>query len=299
MTNSNSEPSLAALAERISQVEREQELRRKNIAWLKQYFDELKQDFNNRPELVEVQNLHQEIVNLTAQFADLQQCLNKSYNGSENLQVCENSNDVKILDDAEIVKEFFDRVERQQNQVDLIEKVAEVENIDVGEIERENEVDVVVEETQDIKDISVDAQEFWRRYEAGERDFTAINLAGVDLSGQTLADEVNLSQANLSNAILTDVNWSNLNLRGANLRGANFANSNLSRANLSHANLCGAALAPEDLSGVNLTSADLRGADLSDANLENANLKDANISGANLENTNLSGAIMPDGTTHN
>lgn len=80
MTNSNSELSLATLAERISQVEREQDLRRKNIAWLKQYFDELKQDFNNRPELVQVQNLQQEIVNLTAQVADLQQRLNESYN---------------------------------------------------------------------------------------------------------------------------------------------------------------------------------------------------------------------------
>jgi serine/threonine protein phosphatase PrpC len=77
MNTSDSELNLASLADRISQVEAEQNLRRKNISWLKQYFDELKQDFNNRPELVEVQNLQQEIINLNAQVADLQQRLNE------------------------------------------------------------------------------------------------------------------------------------------------------------------------------------------------------------------------------
>ncbi|MFM7370953.1 MAG: hypothetical protein ACKO2Z_24830, partial [Sphaerospermopsis kisseleviana] len=110
---------------------------------------------------------------------------------------------------AEIVKQFFERVDKQQNQGELIEKAGEVENVDVGESEEEKEVDVVFEETEDSRnfndlefkiervmwlvnrmytaeedyqDIAVSAEEFWQRYEVGERDFTGINLAGLDLS---------------------------------------------------------------------------------------------------------------------
>ena len=41
----------------------------------------------------------------------------------------------------------------------------------------------------------VTAEEFWERYEAGERDFTGINLSGANLSGAYLI------QANLCGAI--------------------------------------------------------------------------------------------------
>ncbi|MCC5641621.1 hypothetical protein LC607_01330 [Nostoc sp. CHAB 5824] len=55
MNSSNSEVTLESLASRISQLELEQDLRRKNIAWLKQYFNKFKQEFNNRTELEQIE----------------------------------------------------------------------------------------------------------------------------------------------------------------------------------------------------------------------------------------------------
>ncbi|MEH2170042.1 MAG: hypothetical protein V7K41_26005 [Nostoc sp.] len=57
MNSPNSELTLESLASRISHLELEQDLRRKNIAWLKQYFDEFKQEFNNRLELQQIEIL--------------------------------------------------------------------------------------------------------------------------------------------------------------------------------------------------------------------------------------------------
>jgi len=55
MNSPNSQLTLESLASRISQLEVEQDLRQKNIAWLKQYFDEFKQQFNNRTELEQIE----------------------------------------------------------------------------------------------------------------------------------------------------------------------------------------------------------------------------------------------------
>lgn len=140
MNTSDSELNLASLADRISQVEAEQNLRRKNIAWLKQYFDELKQEFNNRSELDQIQTMQHKIVQLTTQVAELQQCLNLSSNMSEDLNEGENLTEIKTIDDAEIVKEFFERVERQESQGVLIEKEVVIKNVDIDEIEKDEEI---------------------------------------------------------------------------------------------------------------------------------------------------------------
>lgn len=70
---------------------------------------------------------------------------------------------------------------------------------------------------EEAKEKPVSAGEFWRRYKAGERDFSGINLAGVNLSKSTLADGVNLSKANLSNSNLIQVKWNKVNLIDVNL----------------------------------------------------------------------------------
>ncbi|MBD2570299.1 pentapeptide repeat-containing protein [Anabaena lutea] len=313
MNTSDSELNLASLADRISQVEAEQNLRRKNIAWLKQYFDELKQEFNNRPELDQIQTMQQEIVQLTAQVAELQQCLNLSSNiMSEDLNEGENLTEIKTIDDAEIVKQFFERVERQQSQGVLIEKEVVIKNVDIDEIEKDEEVDVIAEESEnsnafknlefqierimwlvnriyaaeeDYQDIPVSAEEFWCRYEAGERDFTGINLAGVNLSGKSMS-YVSFNQANFDNANFENIKLSSVSLENSTLRKANLTGAHLYKIDIIGSHLSGA-----NLSNANLRKARLIGSDLSNANLSSANLLEANLENANLEGVNLQKSI--------
>ena len=59
----------------------------------------------------------------------------------------------------------------------------------------------------------MDGEELFRRYAAGERDFSGVDLSGANLSRVELRD-INLSGANLSRV---DLSWANLS--GANLSG--------------------------------------------------------------------------------
>ncbi|HEY9741181.1 MAG TPA: pentapeptide repeat-containing protein [Coleofasciculaceae cyanobacterium] len=127
----------------------------------------------------------------------------------------------------------------------------------------------------------MNVREILKKYAAGERDFTAANLAEMNLSG------VNLSGANLS-----EVNLSVANLSGASLSGTNLSRARLNVARLSNANLSNANLTQANLNVTNLIRADLRGADLSQARMIRAELIRAELSGANLQEANLSGADL-------
>ncbi|MBE9187026.1 pentapeptide repeat-containing protein [Microcoleus sp. LEGE 07076] len=225
------------------------------------------------------------------------------------------------VDDAEVLRQFSDRVDNQLREKSAGESVANPVKAD--HLEVEEDVDDSVPESQEL---AITAEEFCRRYNEGERDFTGINLAGVDLSGKTL-HYVNLSKANLSRAELSEANLFGANLSEANLCHANFHKTNLSsanlwktqliNANLSEVNLHSANLSESNLSGVNLSivhlllgtkfdranlsKANLTGlnlrksqwinADLSNANLSNTNLFEANLEGANLEGAKLEQAL--------
>lgn len=65
-----------------------------------------------------------------------------------------------------------------------------------------------------------------KKYRAGERIFTNINLSGA-----------NLKDAYLDGADLSGANLDNVDLSGAYLSGANFNNTNLTTANLTNAKL--------------------------------------------------------------
>ncbi|MEH2072933.1 MAG: pentapeptide repeat-containing protein [Nostoc sp.] len=86
----------------------------------------------------------------------------------------------------------------------------------------------------------MNAKELLRRYAAGERDFSGVDLKGANLSGVSRSFDVDayaepyrqgitsdLSRINLSGADLTQTD-----LRGVNLEGANLSNANLTRADL-------------------------------------------------------------------
>ncbi|MEA5581921.1 pentapeptide repeat-containing protein [Nodularia harveyana UHCC-0300] len=354
MNISDSEITLESLAARISQLEVEQNIRRKNIAWLKQYFDQLKQDFQERPEIHKLELLQKEFIVLNAQFAEFQQSLNDSQNLAEGADNCDASTAENNLDDTEVIKQFFERVEKQTSQQSLLVEITNPENPeivvneaesenDVAENEPENQADFTNLEFQlerimwlvnrtyasdlESQDIPIDGTEFWRLYEAGERDFSNCNLARINLSGKTL-QKINLTQANLkganirgvsiisgdfSAANLQDADMSKASLNNTKLSEANFDNANLHQikfistslenVRLRKANLVGAYLNNTNLSGANLSGANLTGLNLRKLNLSGANLSDANLQSANLLETNLegaklAGATMPDGTTH-
>lgn len=158
--------------------------------------------------------------------------------------------------------------------------------VNSGDREAEEDIDDLAEDEQGT---SVNAEEFLRRYNNKERDFTGINLAKVDLTGKILrSNDLNLSSANLSRANLTKTDLYFVNLSGANLRGAELYGAELTYTNLSEANLENADLSNVNLSGANLEKANLRKAILTGVKL----FVDPNFNGANLSGANLSGITM-------
>ncbi|HIK27285.1 MAG: pentapeptide repeat-containing protein [Oscillatoriaceae bacterium SKW80] len=157
----------------------------------------------------------------------------------------------------------------------------------------------------------METEELIKKYAAGVRDFTAVNLceanlSRVNLSGANLSQAnlsianlggANLSQANLSHAKLNVAKLNGANLSQANLSGADLNVANLIRADLSDAELTQAALIRAELirvelSRANLSEANLNGASLREAKLRQANLAGANLSEADLRNASLRGANL-------
>jgi hypothetical protein len=91
---------------------------------------------------------------------------------------------------------------------------------------------------------TLSAKELIEKYQAGQRDFSKLDLSGVELSWQNLP------------GIL---------LQGSDLYGAKLAGTVLTHADLTGANLAHADLGRAELTGANLAGADLRGANLRDA----------------------------------
>ena len=236
--------------------------------------------------------------------AGLQSFVDKYY--VENA-VEKSSNAGEKLDDAEVVRRFSDRVDRLLREEAIGETPIPVSseaveqpaatpvNADTVQSQEEEKIDdsALLENLEPV----ISAEEFWKRYEDGERDFTGINLAGVNLSGKTLDSNVSLSQANLSSANLANAKLTGVNLFGANLQGANLNSTNLQSADLIQVNLSGANLIKATLSSARLIQANLSQANLSEANLNSANLTTANLSRANLtqaslHSVNLTGADL-------
>ncbi|MEG4418327.1 pentapeptide repeat-containing protein [Microcoleus sp. LAD1_D5] len=241
------------------------------------------------------------------------------------------SNAGEKVDDAEVVRRFSDRVDRLLREEAIEETpipasseaveqpAATPVNADTVESQEEEKID---DSALENLESAISAEEFLKRYNQRERDFTGVNLAGVNLSRIVLS-QVNLSRANLSGAELSETNLyaSNLSeanlchanlhqanlssvnlgktqLLNANLSEVNLSNSNLSEANLSGVNLSkvhlllGTNFSRANLSKANLTGLNLKESKLMKADLSNANLSDTNLLMANLEGANLEGAKL-------
>jgi uncharacterized protein YjbI with pentapeptide repeats/stress response protein SCP2 len=229
--------------------------------------------------------------------AGLQSFVDKYY--VENA-VEKSSNAGEKLDDAEVVRRFSDRVDRLLREEangetrvpvssEAVEQPAATPVADTVESDADKIAD---DSSQKSQEAAVNAEEFWKRYEDGERDFTGINLAGVNLSGKTLDSNVSLSQANLSSANLASAKLTGVNLIGANLQGANLNSTNLQSADLIEVNLSGANLTNTILYYARLIQANLSQANLSEAKLDSANLTTANLSRANLTQASLASSNL-------
>ncbi|MEG4146218.1 TerD family protein [Microcoleus sp. Pol12B5] len=248
--------------------------------------------------------------------AGLQSFVDKYY--VENA-VEKSSNAGEKVDDAEVLRQFSDRVDRllREEAIDETSIPASSEAVEQSAATPVNADTVESEEEEKIDDSAlqnlepaISAEDFLQRYNQGERDFTGVNLAGVNLSGKSLHN-VNLSSANLSGAELSEANLSGANLTKANLCGANLYKANLESSNLGKAQLLNANLSEvklnhctnlveANLSGVNFSSivvgfypikllsmANLSKANLTGLSLRKSELMKADLSNANLSNTNL------------
>ena len=280
---------IASLSARVEHLEAEANLRKKNISWLKNYLDALKQEFNNRPEVGQWESLQEMIAQLTEQVESLQQRvfpLDEMKTG-ETLA----TDEIAVTESVNAVTEGSD----QQQEIDLPTQQTRLRGFSDEEFKAERIMLLVdriyaLEEERHKQPIST--EEFLRRYHARERDFTEINLAGLNLSKQSLGN-LNLNKANFRGANLFAANMHNVNLSNANLSDANLTEVDLSnKVNLSYANLSGANLSNANLKTVNLIGAKLKNANLSKANLFEADLQEAILQGANLQHGIYNSATM-------
>ncbi|MEH2379829.1 MAG: pentapeptide repeat-containing protein [Nostoc sp.] len=122
----------------------------------------------------------------------------------------------------------------------------------------------------------MNAEEFLRRYESGERDFSKVVLRGIQLNHLDLSG-INLNQAWLESTCLMATNLSNANISGANLRFCYLGSANLSNANLSNSQI-----EATNFNESNLTNADLTKTLLCDSSLVRTNFMEATIQECNL-----------------
>ena len=90
------------------------------------------------------------------------------------------------------LSEAIAALHQQQNPQFSATEMAEVSFTDL------NEAEEIEDFALESPSTTVSAEEFCRRVDEGERDFTGINLAEVDLTGQHFPSGLNLSQANLT-----------------------------------------------------------------------------------------------------
>ncbi|MEW5979699.1 MAG: pentapeptide repeat-containing protein [Acidobacteriota bacterium] len=155
-------------------------------------------------------------------------------------------------------------------------------------------------------EIGMDATEFLRRLNDGEKDLRGIALSSAALLGCDLRF-VNLARAHLREVDLWGANATAVNFSEAQLVRVRLAAGHLFRAsfhkvqapgidlagaNLHAADFTGANLSQADLRAAQLTNADLRGANLSGAVLRGAHLTEADFRGANLRGSNLIETII-------
>ncbi len=145
------------------------------------------------------------------------------------------------------------------------------------------------------------AEELLRRYAAGERDFTGVDLSESKLSFANLRNII-LKDAYLGYVVMDDTDLSFADLSGANMEGISLGESILQGANLTGAILIDAVFGQTFLGDANLSYADLTGANLSESSFDNVNLSHADLTAATgfyiemFKDAIFDETVMPDGS---
>ncbi|MEB3341229.1 pentapeptide repeat-containing protein [Okeania sp.] len=192
----------------------------------------------------------------------------------------------EVLSEAEINRRFTESVKNLENMENLpgVKDMNEIEFQDISIV-----VDEEDEQELESKEPVVSAKEFLQKYNAGERDFPGINLAGVDLSGKSFNDsKLNLTNANFNRANLSSASFKSVNLTGAKFRGTNLSEISFQFANLSQTQFINSNLNKAHLYNTKLEKTTFRNVHLNEANLESANFTEANLSGVNFSNSKIS-----------
>ncbi len=116
----------------------------------------------------------------------------------------------------------------------------------------------------EINTLRLSADDFLRRYNAGERCFNEVDLTGASLQGLYIIG-VNLRGAVLRKACLSRSSFLASDLAGADLREADLSHTSFVGSNLSNSNLSYATLIETDLTSADLSHSLLQGIDISRA----------------------------------
>ncbi|GEM_PF-5471389 len=131
MNTFNFNSDIESLISRLKQLEAENSIWKENTLMLKRSFEKLKQDFNDREEKTQIQNMQEIILQLSTQIAELQQYLSQFSVGNNGFIYPVNYgilNGEEDLDDDEMVSNLLDLMEEE-----TLDEVAE-------EIEEKREI---------------------------------------------------------------------------------------------------------------------------------------------------------------
>ena len=150
------------------------------------------------------------------------------------------------------------------------------------------------------------ADEFFKLYAAGERDFFEVEITDADMSLATGWEKNNPIGQTITGARISRGNYSGSNFSANDMRGSTFGGSKMVQCQFISADMTGTDWMYADLTGATfegaklvrarfveaiLAGCDFVGADLTKANLSGADISGAHFSGALFHNT-----TMPDGS---
>ncbi len=151
------------------------------------------------------------------------------------------------------------------------------------------------------------ADEFFRLYAAGERDFMEVEIIDADMSRATgWEDNAPVGQA-INGCCFSEGNYSRTNFSANDMRGNAFGSCRMSQCIFTAADLTGCGFNHSDMGGSTFEGAKLvrvkfKGAILGGCDFTGADLTKANLTGADLEGVaSFAGALfcqttMPDGS---
>lgn len=131
MNTFNFNSDIESLISRLKQLEAENSIWKENTLMLKRSFEKLKEDFNDREEKTQIQNMQEIILQLSTQVAELQHCLSQFSVGNNSFIYPVNNgmlNGEEDLDDDEMVSHLLDLMEEEsfEEETEEIEEKREI-----------------------------------------------------------------------------------------------------------------------------------------------------------------------------